>query len=124
MSKVVVVEDNLTNRELIGEILSLWGHEVMEAGDGPEALEQMAEIRPDVVLLDIQLPGLDGYEVLKRIREVPSLNGLKVVALTAYAMQRDRERVDTAGFDGYVTKPIDLDKLQEAIATRSGGRRA
>jgi len=93
MSKILVAEDNLANRELIPEILESCGHEVIEAEDGQQALERLKETKPDLVLLDIQMPVLDGYAVIRRLRQIPRFAGLKVVALTAYAMQGDRDRV-------------------------------
>ena len=107
MSRILVAEDNLPNRELIREILEAWGHEVIEAEDGQQALDKIEETKPELVLLDIQMPVLDGYAVVRQLRQRTSSATLKVVALTAFAMQGDRERVLQSGFDGYLTKPID-----------------
>ncbi len=115
MSKILVAEDNLPNRDLIREILETLGHEVIEACDGKQALEKLAEDLPDLVLLDIQMPVLDGYAVLREVRQDPRLARLKVLALTAYAMQGDREKALEAGFDGYLTKPINTAVLNEGI---------
>ena len=115
MSKILVAEDNLPNRELIREILESCGHEVIEAEDGQQALERLKDTKPDLVLLDIQMPVLDGYAVVRHLRQIPRFAGIKVVALTAYAMQGDRERVLQSGFDGYLTKPVDIAKLTEEI---------
>ena len=93
MSKILVAEDNLPNRELIREILESSGHEVIEAEDGQQALERLKDTKPDLVLLDIQMPVLDGYAVVRHLRQIPRFAGIKVVALTAYAMQGDRDRV-------------------------------
>jgi len=103
MSKILVAEDNLPNRELIREILETCGHEVIEAEDGQQALDKLEHIHPDLVLLDIQMPVLDGYAVVRRLRQIPRFASLKVLALTAYAMQGDREKVLKSGFDGYLT---------------------
>jgi len=127
MSKILVAEDNLPNRELIREILETCGHEVIEAEDGQQALDKLEQIHPDLVLLDIQknqvgvdlldiqMPVLDGYAVVRRLRQIPRFASLKVLALTAYAMQGDRERVLKSGFDGYLTKPIDMAALTREI---------
>ena len=115
MSKILVAEDNLPNRELIREILESCGHEVIEAEDGQQALERLKDTKPDLVLLDIQMPVLDGYAVVRHLRQIPRLAGLKIVALTAYAMQGDRDRVLESGFDGYLIKPVDIAKLTEEI---------
>jgi len=115
MSKILVAEDNPPNRELIREILEACGHEVIEAGDGRQALDKLEENLPDLVLLDIQMPVLDGYAVIRQLRQTPRLAGLKILALTAYAMQGDREKVLEAGFDGYLTKPIDMAALTKQI---------
>ncbi len=111
MSKILVAEDNLPNRELIREILESCGHEVIEAEDGQQALERLKDTKPDLVLLDIQMPVLDGYAVVRHLRQIPRFAGLKIVALTAYAMQGDLDRVLESGFDGYLTKPVDIAKL-------------
>jgi CheY-like chemotaxis protein len=116
MSKILVAEDNLPNRELIREILEACGYDVIEAGDGQQALDRLEENLPDLVLLDIQMPVLDGYAVVRKLRQTPGLANLKVLALTAYAMQGDREKVLEAGFDGYLTKPVDMASLAKQIA--------
>ena len=115
MNKILVAEDNLPNRELIREILETCGYEVIEAVDGQQALNKLEESMPDLVLLDIQMPVLDGYAVIRQLRQTPRLAGLKILALTAYAMQGDREKVLEAGFDGYLTKPIDMAALTKQI---------
>ena len=116
MSKILVAEDNLPNRELIREILEGCGYEVIEAADGRQALDKLEESLPDLVLLDIQMPVLDGYAVVRKLRQTPRFAGLKVLALTAYAMQGDREKALESGFDGYLTKPIDMVSLSKEIA--------
>ena len=115
MSKILVAEDNLPNRELIREILESSGHQVIEACDGQQALDKLTEGLPDLVLLDIQMPVLDGYAVIRQLRQNPRLAELKVLALTAYAMQGDREKALEAGFNGYLTKPINTATLNATI---------
>jgi CheY-like chemotaxis protein len=106
MIKVLMAEDSAVNRELLREILELKGFEVDEAWDGEEALEKIGRSRPDILLLDIGMPKLDGFGVMRRVRQDPSLADLPVLAVTAYAMRGDRERGLNAGFDGYLAKPV------------------
>lgn len=113
--RVLVADDNPAGRELVRESLSGLVSSIIEAGDGREALEKIRETRPDLVLLDIQMPEMDGYAVLREIRSDPGLKGLRVVALTAFAMQGDRERALEAGFDDYLTKPITIAKLKTQL---------
>jgi len=121
---VLLVEDNPQNRKLARTILTLEGHEVLEAPDARAALETLARRRPDVVLVDIQLPGMDGLELVQRLRSDPETADLVIVAMTAYAMRGDRERCLRAGCDGYLSKPIDPKTFAEAVATFAGkGRR-
>jgi CheY-like chemotaxis protein len=115
MSKILVAEDNLPNRELIREILESLGHEVTEAEDGQQALDRVKQAKPDLVLLDIQMPVLDGYAVVHELRQTPSYKELKILALTAFAMQGDREKALQSGFDGYLTKPVDIMRLKEEL---------
>ena len=115
MKKIVVVDDNTASRELIREVLDSPDYRIMEAADGREALDLILASDPDLVLLDIQLPGLDGYSVVRRLRQNPRFTRLKIVAVTAFAMQGDCEKALTAGFDGYITKPIDTYHLEEQV---------
>ena len=117
MSKpaIAVVEDNDDNRLLLRAVFD-GRYELSEHANGPNALSAFAERRPDLVLLDLSLPGMDGFEILRRIRAEPRLGDLPVIALTAHAMAGDRERVLAAGFDDYVAKPIlDEGALFQAI---------
>lgn len=113
--KVLVVDDNPVSRELIREVLEDSGRRVLEAENGEEALKKIAEEKPDIVLLDIQLPIYDGYEVLRRVRTILKLDKLPVLAVTAYAMKEDFERALAAGFDAYITKPIDAAALRVQV---------
>jgi CheY-like chemotaxis protein len=106
MIKVLMAEDSVVNRELLRELLESQGCEVDEARDGEEALMILARKRPDIVLLDIGMPKLDGFDVIRKVREDPSLADLPVLAVTAYAMRGDREKGLEAGFDGYLSKPV------------------
>jgi CheY-like chemotaxis protein len=114
--KILVADDNPASLELITEVLELCGYEVITAADGVEALAAASHQIPDLVLVDIQMPRLDGFEVLRRLRAEPRFSGLQVVALTAFAMQGDRERAMDAGFDGYITKPVEIASLRQAVS--------
>ncbi len=115
MTTIAVVEDNADNRLLLQAILGD-RYDLTEYDNGADALTGMAAERPDLVLLDISLPGMDGTEILHRIRRDASLGRLPVIALTAHAMAGDREKFLAAGFDDYITKPIvDEDELFAAI---------
>jgi PAS domain S-box-containing protein len=113
--RVLVADDNPAGRELVRESLAGYVGSIIEASDGREALDKMRETLPDLVLLDIQMPEMDGYAVLREIRSDPALRGLRVVALTAFAMQGDRERALEAGFDDYLTKPVTVARLKAQL---------
>ncbi len=115
MPRVLVIDDDPASRELVREILAVSEIQVVEAVDGRQALERIAEAQPDLVLLDIRLPFLDGYEVLRRIRGNPRLTGLRVAAVTAYAMEGDREKALSAGFDAFISKPIQAAALRRWV---------
>jgi CheY-like chemotaxis protein len=115
MTKILVAEDNPSNRELFRELLESWSYEVVEAIDGEAALTLARETNPDAILLDIQMPLLDGYEVLRRLRQDPKLAHLRVMALTAFAMRGDREKALAFGFDAYHSKPINGSVLKKDI---------
>ena len=117
--RVLVADDNPAGRELVRESLADHVSSLIEASDGREALDKIRQTLPDLVLLDIQMPEMDGYAVLQEIRNDPALAGLRVVALTAFAMQGDRERAIEAGFDDYVTKPITVAKLKAQLEPES-----
>jgi two-component system, cell cycle response regulator DivK len=116
MKKILVADDNAVSRELIREILETDDYEVIEAGDGREALEKIREHKPDLALLDIQMPVLNGNVVVQQIRSDPRLAGLPVAALTAFAMQGDREKALLLGFNTYITKPIDIATFRVKVA--------
>jgi two-component system, cell cycle response regulator DivK len=120
MKKILVADDNAVSRELIREILETDDYEVIEAGDGREALDQIREHQPDLALLDIQMPVLNGNAVIQQIRSDPRLSGLPVAALTAFAMQGDCEKALSLGFDTYITKPIDIATFRVKVAELLG----
>jgi two-component system cell cycle response regulator DivK len=115
VTNILVAEDNPVNRELLRELLEQRGYAVAEACDGQEALRMLQENRPDAVLLDIGMPILDGYAVAREIRGSPTLASLPVLAITAYAMQGDREKILRSGFDGYLSKPINAVTLMQEL---------
>lgn len=115
MRTILVADDNPISRELIRETLETRDFTVIEACDGKDALEKIQETNPDAVLMDIQMPAMDGFAVLRAVRSEPRFAALPVLALTAFAMQGDREKALAAGFDGYITKPIDIMLLREEV---------
>ena len=113
MKTILIAEDNAANKELLIEVLSEWGYVVLDASTGLEALSFLEFRTPDLALLDIQMPELDGYGVVRRMREDPRFSKIPVIALTAFAMRGDREKALQHGFDGYVSKPLDLTLLEK-----------
>lgn len=114
-ARILVVEDNPLNLQLVRDILEYRGHQIDSAASVPEARERLERARPDLVLLDIQLPGGGGERLLEEIRGNVGLAGLPVIAVTALAMEGDRERLLGAGFDGYLSKPIDTKTFGPAV---------
>jgi|SRR5947208_6107281 len=105
-ARILVIEDNKDNLDLMSYLLSAYGHTALKVTDGEEGLEVAQRELPDLVLCDVQMPKMDGYEVARRIRQGPPLSQLRLVAVTAFAMRGDRDKVMQAGFDGYIAKPI------------------
>jgi CheY-like chemotaxis protein len=121
--RVLVIEDNEDAREMLELVLAQVGHEVHAAPDGPRGVELASAVAPDVALVDVGLPGLDGYEVARRIRAQAG-NGVRLIAITGYGQAEDRRRAEDAGFDAYLTKPVAPDRLLEVIAAQPGRRPA
>jgi len=115
MKKVLVADDKAPGRELLRAVLEQSGHAVYEASDGIEALRNARELLPDLIILDLHMPMLDGFGVLQELRRDRSFAATPIVALTASAMQGDRERALTAGFTSYIDKPISLIALRGEI---------
>jgi two-component system cell cycle response regulator DivK len=113
--RVLYIEDNAENRLLVRRILEAEGYSVLEAGDGPSGLELAAQMQPDLILLDINLPEIDGYDLARRFRNTPGLQQVPILAITANVMKGDREHTLEAGCDGYIQKPIDVDRLPEQV---------
>jgi two-component system, cell cycle response regulator DivK len=114
--RILVVDDNQDNRELVVKVLRRHGYRTSEAADGEEALASAAAERPDLILMDISLPGLDGYEVTRRLQVTGACREIPVVALTAHAMKGDREKALAAGCCDYITKPINVRELPAQVA--------
>lgn len=114
--RILLVEDNPMNRRVSEFLLRAGGYIVDEARDGHEALARLKEHTPNLILMDLQLPGLDGYATTRIIKQDEAMKNIPVVALTAYAMSGDAERALEAGCDGYITKPIDPDQFQNTVA--------
>lgn len=108
---ILVVDDNPLNMKLIRVLLTGEGYQVKTAADASEALAVLAEFHPRLILMDIQLPGIDGLELTRRLKADPSTRDITIVGLTAYAMKGDEERIRAAGCDGYIPKPIDTRTL-------------
>ncbi len=113
--RILYIEDNPENRLLVKRILEAEGYSVIEAADGLAGLEIAARMQPDLILLDINLPEMDGYDLARRFRDTPGLQQVPILAITANVMQGDRERTLEAGCDGYIQKPIDVDRLPEQV---------
>jgi two-component system, cell cycle response regulator DivK len=126
MARVLVVEDQDENLDLMVYLLTAFGHETLVARDGAEGLAVASLAHPDLVVMDLQMPVMDGYEAAARLRAVPELARIPLVAVTAYAMVGDQERILQHGFDGYLTKPIDpesfVSELERHLTTRTPAR--
>jgi two-component system, cell cycle response regulator DivK len=115
MKRVLVADDKPSSRELVRTVLERAGYEVFEAPDGAAAVQMARELAPDLVLLDLHMPVLDGFGTIIQLRGEARFAATPVVALTASAMDGDREHAMTSGFSGYITKPIRLSKLREEV---------
>jgi two-component system cell cycle response regulator DivK len=114
-ARILLVEDNDKNLKLVRHVLQFAGFEVLEAQTGEEGVAVAKTTLPDLVLMDLQLPGIDGTEALRRLRAYPTTAELPVVAVTAFAMKDDGERIQRAGFDGYITKPLNIRSLPDQV---------
>jgi two-component system, cell cycle response regulator DivK len=117
--RILVVEDTEDNRQILRDLLTAAGYELIEAVDGEAGVAMAAEHKPDLVLMDIQLPAIDGYEATRRIKANPELKHIPVIAVTSYALSGDEEKTRTAGCDGYIAKPFSprqlLGKVREFL---------
>ena len=114
-NRILVVEDQEDNRRIVRDLLTTTDYEVTEAENGEEALASVARQRPDLILMDIQLPVMDGYEATRRIKADPALRSIPVIAVTSYALSGDEEKARAAGCDGYVAKPFSPRQLLAKI---------
>jgi two-component system cell cycle response regulator DivK len=122
--RILVVEDNPRNLKLVRDVLQFSGYEVVEASTGEDSVRLADETLPDLILMDLQLPGIDGAEALQRIRARCGRSGgprVPVVAVTAFAMDQDKQRAYASGFDGYVEKPINVRGLLQQVGDLLGG---
>jgi len=116
LHRILIVEDNDNNRSLLRDVLIFHGHEVAVASNGQEGIALARELLPDLILMDIQMPGLDGMTAGRILKGDPATSGLKIIALTSFAMQGDQEKFISAGFDGYLSKPISTRELPGIIS--------
>jgi two-component system cell cycle response regulator DivK len=124
MSTILIVEDNEKNMKLVRDILRHQGHATLEAVTGTDGVRLALEERPDLVLMDIQLPDIDGIEALGQIRADRSLDAMPVLAVSASVMPDDQQKIISSGFDAFITKPINLKQFQETVKRfLAGGRR-
>jgi signal transduction histidine kinase/CheY-like chemotaxis protein len=114
--KILLVEDNRDGREMLRDLLRSWGHEVAEVGDGLDGLNAMRCRLPDVALVDVGLPGLDGYELARRVRALPDGDKVRLIAVTGYGQPEDRRRAQEAGFNDHLVKPVNLQQLEQLLA--------
>jgi len=121
--KILIVEDNDDSRELVVKVLKNKGYQMIEAADGEIALEKAVAEKPDLILMDISIPKMDGYEVTKKLKSLEEFSEIPIVALTAHAMKGDREKVIMAGFEGYISKPINVRELPEQVRSFLRGKR-
>jgi len=112
---ILYVEDDPNNRVLVRRILQAEGYKVLEAADAQQAMKILESQVPDLIFMDINMPDIDGYTLTTRLKSLPKISGVPIIAMTANVMKGDRERSLEAGCDGYIQKPIDVDKLPEQI---------
>jgi|SRR6187431_3792194 CheY-like chemotaxis protein len=120
MAKILLVEDNEMNRDMLSRRLERRGYHVVMAGDGQQGVEMAQTEAPDLILMDMSLPVIDGWEAARRIKQAPDTRGIPVIALTSHAMAGDREQALASGCDDYDTKPVDLPRLLEKMAVLLG----
>jgi len=118
MSVILIVEDNPRNMKLVRDVLQVKGHATLEAKTGEDGVALAMEKLPDLVLMDIQLPGINGIQALGQLRANATTAKIPVIAVTAYVMQQDRKLITEAGFDGYIGKPINLAEFLQTVAAQ------
>ncbi len=120
MSLILIVEDNPRNMKLVGDVLEVKGHTTLKATTAEDGIALAVERRPELILMDIQLPGMNGIDALRVLRGDPATAKIPVIAVTASVMQQDRKLITEAGFDGYVGKPINLVEFLDAVNAMLG----
>jgi two-component system cell cycle response regulator DivK len=115
MSLILIVEDNDKNLKLVRDVLQVKGYDTIEAGTAEDGIRLAGERHPDLILMDIQLPGMSGIDALRVLRANPATAAIPVIAVTASVMQQDRSQITEAGFDGYIAKPLDLKPFLESV---------
>lgn len=120
--KILVVDDNQDNRELVVKILKSMGYQMIEAIDGEDALKKAIAEKPDLILMDISIPKINGYEVTRRLKSQADFKDTPIIALTAHAMKGDREKAIEAGCEGYISKPFNIHELPDQIKTYLKGK--
>ncbi len=115
MKNILIAEDDPASRELFLQILETAGYQVIEVCDGSQVLQKLNQTKPDLIVLDIRMPGLDGFSVLNQLRQDPRLASVPVIAITAHAMRGDREKILAAGFNEYLSKPISSNALKAKV---------
>src|SRR4051812_8801179 len=115
--RILVVDDSIDSAESMSLVLGIGGHEVRVEHNGPDALRTAAEYRPDVVLMDIGMPGMNGYEVARKMREAPQTREAALIAMTGYGRQADRDQSKAAGFNHHLVKPVDFETLHNLLST-------
>ena len=115
MSLILIIEDNEKNLKLVRDVLQVKGYSTIEAGTGEDGVRLANERKPDLILMDIQLPGINGIEALRLLRADPETAGIPAIAVTASVMQQDRNLITEAGFDGYLGKPLNLKEFLDAV---------
>ena len=115
MSLILIVEDNEKNLKLVRDVLQVKGYQTIEAGNAEDGIQLARSRKPDLVLMDIQLPGMSGIDALKALRAEPATAAIPVIAITASVMQQDRQQIVSAGFDGFIEKPVNLKNLLDTV---------
>ncbi|HHW20964.1 MAG TPA: response regulator [Thermodesulfovibrio thiophilus] len=115
MKRILIVDDNDDSRELVKKILKKYDYEIIEAIDGEDAIAKAVTYRPDLILMDISIPKMDGYEVTRRLKARPDFKATSIIAFTAHAMRGDQEKAFESGCDGYISKPINVREFPEQI---------
>ena len=115
MSTILLVEDDAMNRDMIARYLGMHGYRVITAGDGANAVLLARKARPNLILMDMGLPILNGWQATHRLKTAPETRSIPIIALTAFAMKGDKESLLTEGFDGYVAKPVDIKELPKVV---------